>query len=155
MSTQLAAITSGAGYEGVDEYDPLGDDHLDLPKHAPVATIFPAESADPAGNTSTVKIRVEIWLTDNHKVSVESSAPALVALRLLNYPAWQVTVNGKVVTPRKPDDLDQMLIPIEAGKSEIQVRFARTPDQTAGIALSILSLLIAGSLLTQRNPRRA
>jgi len=63
-----------------------------------------------------------MWRTDNHKVFVQSSEPALVALRLLNYPAWQVTVNGKTVAPEKPDDLDQMLVPIEAGKSEIQVR---------------------------------
>jgi len=34
MSTQLAAIKTSTGYEGVDEYDPLGDDHLDLPKRA-------------------------------------------------------------------------------------------------------------------------
>jgi hypothetical protein len=78
-----------------------------------------------------------------------------VALRLLNYPAWQVTVKGKVVTPQKPDDLDQMLVPIEAGKSEIQVRFLHTPDQTAGIAVSILSLLIAGGLLAQGRSRKA
>jgi hypothetical protein len=155
MSTQLAAITSGAGYEGVDEYDPLGDDHLDLPKHAPVAKIFHEETQDVANRQSSVKIHVETWQTDNHGVSVESTAPALVALRLLNYPAWQVTVKGKVVTPQKPDDLDQMLVPIEAGKSEIRVRFAHTPDQTAGIAVSILSLLIAGGLLAQRKPRRA
>jgi len=155
MSTQLAAITSGAGYEGVDEYDPLGDDHLDLPKHAPVAKIFHEETQDAASRQSSVKIHVERWQTDNHGVSVESSAPALVALRLLNYPAWQVTVKGKVVTPQKPGDLDQMLVPIEAGKSEIQVRFLHTPDQTAGIAVSILSLLIAGGLLAQGRSRKA
>lgn len=153
MSTQLAAITNGAGYEGVDEYDPLGDDHLDLPKRAPVAKILPKDSENSAGITSTARIHVEIWQTDNHKVFVESPAPALVAMRLLNYPAWLVTVNGKTVTPQKPDDLDQMLVPIEAGNSTVQVRFVRTPDQTAGIALSILSLLLAGGLLTQRNPR--
>ena len=155
MPTQQAAITGGTGYEGVDEYDPLGDDHLDLPKHAPLAAILPEASKDSRGKPPDAKIQVELWRTDDHKLFVESSAPARVALRLLNYPAWQVTVNGKTVKPEKPDDLDQMLVPIEAGKSEIQVRFVRTNDQSAGIALSILSLLVAAGLLASRKPIKA
>ncbi|HEV2101212.1 MAG TPA: 6-pyruvoyl-tetrahydropterin synthase-related protein [Candidatus Acidoferrum sp.] len=153
MSTQRAAITNGTGYEGVDEYDPLGDDHMDLPKHAPLAAIFPGESADSPIALPSTSIQIEQWDTADHKISVDSSAPARVALRLLNYPAWEVTVNGKRVAPEKPDDLDQMLVPIAAGKSEIQVRFARTADQTAGIALSIFSLLIsAGFLASRKSP---
>ncbi|HWY05809.1 MAG TPA: 6-pyruvoyl-tetrahydropterin synthase-related protein [Candidatus Acidoferrales bacterium] len=151
MPTQLAAITSGTGYEGTDEYDPLGDDHLDLPKHVPLAKIYSDSPGNSGGNPPNAKIQIETWRTDNHKVFVESSAPARVALRLLNYPAWQVTVNGKKVTPENPDNLDQMLVPIEAGKSEIQVRFVRTKDQTAGITLSIFSLLLASGLLAPRN----
>jgi 6-pyruvoyl-tetrahydropterin synthase related domain len=150
MSTQLAAIKTSTGYEGVDEYDPLGDDHLDLPKHAPLAKILPGSSNNSGGKPPSAKLQIEMWRTDNHKVFVESSGPALVALRVLNYPAWQVTVNGKTVAPEKPDDLDQMLVPIEAGKSEIQVRFVRTSDQTGGIALSVLSLLLAAGLLAPR-----
>jgi 6-pyruvoyl-tetrahydropterin synthase related domain len=152
MPTQQAAIAKGAGYEGVDEYDPLGDDHLDLPKNAPLAAILPQSSKDSRSKPPDAKIQVELWRTDNHKLFVESSAPALVALRLLNYPAWQVTVNGKAVATEKPDDLDQMLVPIEAGNSEIQVRFVRTTDQAAGTALSILSLLLAAGLLASRKP---
>jgi len=155
MSTQLAAIKTSTGYEGVDEYDPLGDDHLDLPKHAPVAKILPDSSNNSRGKPPNAKLQIEMWRTDNHKVFVESSGPALVALRLLNYPAWQVTVNGKTVAPEKPDDLDQMLVPIEAGKSEIQVRFVRTNDQMAGIALSVLSLLLAAGLLVPRKSLKA
>src|SRR5882762_8556594 len=98
MPTQQAAIQSGTGYEGVDEYDPLGDDHLDLPKHAPLAEIFKAESDNLAGRPVVATIRIESWETNNHKLFVDSSAQARVALRLLNYPAWQVTVNGKTAT---------------------------------------------------------
>lgn len=155
MPTQRAVITSNTGYEGVDEYDPLGDDHLDLPKQAPLAKILPAESENPPAVSPTGKIQIETWETTNHKVFVESSAPARVALRLLNYPAWQVTVNGNPVTPEKPDDLDQMLVPIWTGKSEIQVRFMRTKDQTAGIALSVFSLLVAAGLLVPRKSQGA
>ena len=152
MPTQQAAIAKGTGYEGVDEYDPLGDDHLDLPKHAPLAAVFPEASKDSRSKPPEAKIQIELWRTDNHRLLVESAAPARVALRLLNYPAWKVTVNGKAVTPEKPDDLDQMLVPIDSGKSEIQVRLVRTGDQLAGIALSILSLLLGAGLLASRKP---
>jgi len=154
MPTQQAAIKSGTGYEGVDEYDPLGDDHLDLPKHASLASILPPETQDSMGITLAGKIQIETWETSTHKVFVESPVPARVALRLLNYPAWQVTVNGKPVAPEKPDDLDQMLVPIAAGKSEILVRFVRTRDQTAGIALSIFTSLLAAGLLVPVKSRR-
>jgi hypothetical protein len=150
MPTQRAAIANGTGYEGVDEYDPLGDDHMDLPKRAPLATISTGDEPDSLAAIPGARIQVEQWDTTNHKISVDSSAPARVALRLLNYPVWQVTVNGKRVTPEKPDELNQMLVPIAAGKSEIQVRFVRTADQTAGIALSIFSLLISAGLLASR-----
>lgn len=150
MATQRAAIVNGTGYEGVDEYDPLGDDHMDLSKHAPLAAIFPGDTTDSSAALPNARIQVEQWDTTNHKISVDSSAPARVALRLLNYPIWRVTVNGKRVAPEKPDNLDQMLVPIATGKSEIQVRFVRTADQTAGIALSILSLLISAGLLASR-----
>ena len=150
MSTQRAAIANGTGYEGVDEYDPLGDDHMDLPKHAPLAAIFPSESADSPAALPITAIQIDQWDTTNHKISVDSSAPARVALRLLNYPTWEVMVNGKRVAPEKPDDLDQMLVPIGAGKSEIQVRFVHTADQTAGIALSVFSLFISAGLIASR-----
>ncbi|HET6930283.1 MAG TPA: 6-pyruvoyl-tetrahydropterin synthase-related protein [Candidatus Acidoferrum sp.] len=155
MATQRAAITNGAGYEGVDEYDPLGDDHMDLPKRAPLAAIFPGEATGSPAAPPSASIQVEQWDTTNHRLSVDSSAPTRVALRLLNYPTWEVTVNGKRVAPEKPDDLDQMLVPIGAGKSEIQVRFVRTADQTAGIALSIFSLLTSAGLLASRKSPNA
>jgi hypothetical protein len=155
MATQRAAITNGTGFEGVDEYDPLGDDHMDLPKHAPLAAIFPGEAPDALAALPSARIQVEQWDPTDHRVSVDSSAPARVALRLLNYPVWQVTVNGKRVAPEKPDDLNEMLVPIVAGKSEIEVRYLRTGDQTAGIALSVFSLLISGGLLVSRKSPNA
>ncbi len=153
MSTQQAAITSGTGYEGVDEYDPLSDDHMDLPKHAPMATILPAEDSD--AKPPSAKVQIETWQPDTKIIFVASSAPARVALRVLNYPAWQVQVNGRLVTPERPDDVNQMLIPVAAGKSEIQVRFARTGDRKAGIALSVFSLLIGIGLLSARSPLKS
>lgn len=153
MATQQAAITSGTGYEGVDEYDPLGDDHLDLPKHAPLAAIIPVTTDEENTQPPQAEIRIELWNPETKNISVESSAPAMVALRLLNYPAWQVTVNGRSVLPQRPDDVNQMLVPIEAGKSEVQVRFSRTPDRTAGIAISALSALLGLGLLRTRRPQ--
>src|SRR6201984_1818575 len=45
-----AAIEDGIGFEGTDEYDPVGDDHADLPRRLPRAHIERHDSAPLAQN---------------------------------------------------------------------------------------------------------
>ncbi|MBZ5703116.1 MAG: hypothetical protein LAN84_14885 [Acidobacteriia bacterium] len=139
-----AAIASGAGYEGTDEYDPLGDDHTDLPQHAPRVRLLPA--GEDAADISGAKARIERWTAEEKLVRVSARTPVHAALRLLNYPAWRVEVNGAVVQPERAEETQQMIVPLAAGESRIAVRFRRTADRTLGGGLSILSALCAIAL---------
>lgn len=75
------------------------------------------------------------------EVTVTTRDPFALGLRLLNYPAWQVKVNGAVATPLHGEDFNQMLVPLQSGESHIRVRLRRTWDRTAGGILSFVSLL--------------
>lgn len=134
------AIARGDGYEGTDEYDPLGDDRTDLPQHASRARlILPngATAVAPAG-----QVHIERWVPEEKLIRVETRARVKLALRLLDYPAWRVEVNGAPVQPGHPDRTKQMIVPLPAGESRISVRFTHTPDRTAGVVMSALSLLL-------------
>jgi hypothetical protein len=63
-------------------------------------------------------------------------------LRLFNYPAWRVEVNGHEVETETQDDTGQMLIPIAAGESRVRIVFIRTWDRTAGGVVSLVSAAI-------------
>ncbi|HEX8871196.1 MAG TPA: 6-pyruvoyl-tetrahydropterin synthase-related protein [Candidatus Acidoferrum sp.] len=140
MPTQAAAISSGSGFDGADEYDPLQDDHLDLPLHAPRVQVL---SADEDGSqVPKARVHIERWSTEAKDLRVGTPQPVRVALRLLNYPAWRVQVNGHLVVPGRAEDVNQMVIPVAAGTSEIQVRFIRTSDRTVGLVLSLLSCVV-------------
>ena len=145
MSAQNAAIISGTGFDGTDEYDPVGDDHMDLPANAPPAKILAAAPDGPPPPPSDIQI--EKWTSEQKIIRIQSSAPARVALRVLNYPAWQVTRNGQPLTPDRLEDINQMVVPIRAGASLIEVKLHRTTDRTAGALLSLLSALTAVVLL--------
>jgi hypothetical protein len=145
MPTQHDAVDSGNGFDGTDEYDPLGDDHLDLPLNAPQAKVLPADRAGSAAPQASLQIRR--WTTEQKEIHVDTSSEARLALRLLNYPAWRVEVNGKTVRPERMDDVNQMVIPVERGSSEIRVRFIRTRDRSLGDAVSAVSGLFAAALL--------
>ena len=93
------------------------------------------------------KVFVDQWTAQEKIVRVQSSQPARLVLRLLNYPAWQVEVNGARIQPQHPEDSGQMLVAIPAGEFRIMVHFARTLDRTLGSILSLLSLFTAASLL--------
>ena len=157
FSTLRGAIASGEGFDGTDEYDPIGDDHYNLPARAPRAQVIGA--AEETGDTSKsadanpAKIAVERWTPEHKIVRVESTRPVAVALRLLNYPAWRVEVNGSRVQPASADDSGQMIVALPAGESRVTARFTRTADRTAGGAISIASLL-AVVFLFWRGSRR-
>jgi hypothetical protein len=144
MPTLQAAITTGAGFDGTDEYDPAGDDHLDLPLNAPIAKILPANSGAQELPNSTIQIQK--WHASDKYLRVQTPTEARLALRLLNYPAWRVELNGKQITPERMDDINQMVIPLDSGTSLIHIYFRRTPDRTAGYFLSLISVLLAAIL---------
>jgi hypothetical protein len=161
FSTLRASIASGEGFDGTDEYDPIGDDHYNLPAKAPRAQVVPLNDdteSEPATTAAHQPIVViERWAPEEKNIRIESMRPARLALRLLNYPAWQVKVNGSGLQPESAEDSGQMIIPIPAGQSRVNVRFTRTRDRTAGMAISIASLSAALFLLwwgsRQRRPQ--
>jgi hypothetical protein len=143
-----AAIAHDQGFEGTDEYDPAGDDHTDLPKKAPRVQVLPVE--EEGGRAPKAEIRIERWTAEEKVIRVVSQVPLRLALRLLDYPAWQVEVNGNRATPEHAEGTAQMILPLPAGEERITITFARTPDRTSGRAISagagitLLALLFLG-----------
>jgi hypothetical protein len=147
-----AEIHSGHGYEGVDEYEPLGADRYSLPNATPDATEPPEVPATPVVTSlhadsvslqppkSNVDVRQ--WSAERKQFTAESSAETALAVRLLSYPAWEVKVDGKDVHTEVAPKNGEMLLPIEAGTHRVDIRFRETPDRELGDAVSIFSAIL-------------
>ncbi|MGC2420241.1 MAG: 6-pyruvoyl-tetrahydropterin synthase-related protein [Candidatus Acidiferrales bacterium] len=149
-------IASGRGYEGVDEYMPLGCDRTELPgnpnddERAEDVSSTPAqriEELDAASGKVVpahgIKLQIDKWSAERKAFAIDAPAPVTLALRLLNYPAWEVRVDGMAIPGESADNTAQLLVPVPAGRHRVEVRFSRTWDRTAGAALS---LICAGGL---------
>ena len=131
-------IVTGAGYEGTDEYTPVGADPAAVDKAARRATVEgPAHAS----------IQIQEWNAERKVIMAQMSAPDALALKLFNYPAWRVQVNGRQVQPGAREATGQMLVPVEAGKNRVQITFIRTWDRTLGVWISVLALLLAIGLV--------
>jgi FlaA1/EpsC-like NDP-sugar epimerase len=116
-------MATGAGYEGTDEYTPVGADPGAIDKDARKVTVEgPAHAA----------IRVLRWDAKSKLLTAQMSAPDQLSLRLFAYPAWKVAVNGQVVTTSTRLGTGQMLVPVQAGTNEVEITFVRTWDRTVG-----------------------
>ena len=156
FSTLRDAIDSGDGFDGTDEYDPIGDDHYNLPQKTARAQLLPVTDDTDAPNSqppASSKVVIDRWNAQEKVLRVQATQPARLALRLLNYPAWQVEVNGARIQPEHPEDSGQMLIPLRAGESRITVCFGRTRDRTLGAFLSIFSSMLCLFLLMRSRSR--
>lgn len=135
------AIADSQGFEGTDEYDPAGDDHTNIPTKSPEVQVMDTDTMQ--GPVKKPVIRVERWSPEEKEVSVNAPQPFFLGLRLLNYPAWRVEVNGSVVKPRGGEDYNQMVVAVPAGESRVRVRLVRTWDRTLGGLSSLVSALAA------------
>jgi hypothetical protein len=125
-------MASGVGYEGVDEYVPVGADPYNVDKNARLVTVAgPAQAA----------IRVSQWTPELKVFSAEMSGADDLALRLFNYPAWSVEVNRQAVITGKGDGTGQLLVPVQAGANVVQITLARSWDRRAGVWISGLAVL--------------
>jgi hypothetical protein len=149
----LEALQNDEGFEGVDEYDPLGDDHSLLPEKSERVMVIPATRE--AGVKSDAEVTVQPWTAERKEIRVTTREPSVLRLRLLDYPAWRVEVNKAVVVPEHTGESAQITVPLSPGLSHVVVRFIRTPDRTIGAAISVASVLIALLLFTRRPAVRA
>lgn len=151
MPTLQAAMKDGAGFEGTDEYDPAGGDHTDLVKKE-LRARFVSSQADAEGHNEA-RVLVKEWAAEHRVVRVVARDRGRVALHLLDYPAWQVTVNGNRTVLQDGNGTEQMIVPVPSGESELRIDFTRTWDRTAGGWISVASLAASIALLYVR--RRA
>jgi hypothetical protein len=131
-------MATGVGYEGTDEYTPVGADAYNVDKGARRVTVDgPARAA----------IYVSQWNPEFKVFTAQMSAPDNLALHLFNYPAWRVEVNGRGVKAGAREDTGQMLVPVDAGPNRVQITFIRTWDRTAGAWISALAAVLTITLL--------
>jgi hypothetical protein len=142
------ALADGTGYEGADEYVPAGADAYELNKSLP-------RISDDAGAPVTSEMLA--WAQTEKHFTVNTTAPQNLTVRLFNYPAWQVVVNGKPTETRTTDVTGLIVIPVAAGDNDVRVHFRRTIDRAAGNVVSLLSLavLVVAWIKTQPKTRLA
>ncbi|MGA7918704.1 MAG: 6-pyruvoyl-tetrahydropterin synthase-related protein [Candidatus Acidiferrales bacterium] len=154
------AIQTGLGYEGTDEYQPLGSDRYQLPGSdrtgevmanslAPPIQRVDADSGDivPVGE---LPVQIQRWTANRKSFSVQAGAPVTLAVRLLNYPGWRVSVDHELGQVTAAAETAQMLITIPAGARQVRVGFGSTPDRIAGTAISILFAMVLLFMLLGR-----
>ena len=157
----MAAIRSGHGYEGTNEYAPVGSDPYSLPgaisnpdspndfddtPPTPQIQKFDAE-ADEIVPVSGMQIHIDKWLSDAKVLNVEATDEETLALRLLNYPAWEIRTDGAESKAISAPETGQILIRIPAGNHRVEVLLRRTWDRSAGDVISGFSALLLGAFL--------
>jgi hypothetical protein len=136
----VSSQQNGTGYEGVDEYVPYGADPYEIKQDAPQV----AFDDGPVGG-QLQQVRIQSWSAESNLFTAKVRQPGRLVLRLFNYPAWRVEVNGQVVATATREVTGQMLIPVQAGENRVQIRFMRTSDRTAGAVTSVAAVFFLGS----------
>ena len=123
-------MDSGTGYEGTDEYTPVGADPGAADKQArDVVVEGPARAA----------IHVLRWDAVTKEFVAHLSAPDRLDLKLFPYPAWRIKVNGHPVEPVLRQGTGQMVVPVQAGSNQVEIKFVRTADRIVGGWISVVT----------------
>jgi hypothetical protein len=131
---RLALFQSGAGADPTDEYTPTGADNDALKQNDPPYWLADSAEAAPPAAAQPGPAPMHFSIAAPH---VED-----LILNLRDYPAWRITLDGAVdpVRERRKDGL--IAIPIAAGTSTIDIRYAHTHDETTGDAITLLAFAV-------------
>ncbi len=169
VAAQLAGFRLGQGTQGTDEYTPVPADNSSVQQHLPLVRILGSAQDDTAdssqgdnpewraGGAGSIAARADTkrWNAEHWLVSVVTPESGYAVLRLMDYPSWRVTVDGKPALGRPMRDDGLMAVPVMAGSHAIEVQWTATRDVIAGRAISALALLaLALVAMMERRGRR-
>jgi hypothetical protein len=172
VAGMLDVYRSGAGFAGVDEYEPPGADDSMLAMGLPQACFntnpltvlgLGGDDTNPTWNPSQGTCEGTFSAAPNPgkppaghlRIAAVTGRAGFLILRLRSYPAWRVMVNGQPVTslPRREDGL--MVVPVPQGPVDLTVDWSTTCDVIAGRWFSAIALALLTSLclLERRRPQ--
>ena len=148
VSTVAQKFASESGYFSTTNFTPLGANRFTLEEHAPLL-----QRADEKGELLPLQdasAQVTQWSAERKQFSVQARSETTLAIKLLNYPAWEVLVDGRPADVELFKKNGQMLITVPPGTHAVDLRFRRTRDRAIGGAISaasvILLLIVSGVL---------
>jgi hypothetical protein len=129
---------TGYGYMGTDEYTPLGGDNYEIKPDFPEYRVLSEDGRIASG------VHVAHWQATTYlkQITVDAKQPVQLVLRLMNYPAWRVEVNGKRVAAQSDDPTGRMVIALPSGRSDVDVRYVRTADRWVGDGISFAAAIL-------------
>lgn len=154
VAAQVATFHDG-GFTGTDEYTPRGAETDEIQPGLPPVRVLRSADADegplnpdldtwaptPADEIPAT-VRVETWSGEQRAVVVTTTAAGYTVLRLMDYPAWRVTINGIRVPVELHRSDGLMTFPVAPGVTRIDVRWESTRDEWAGRWLSLVALAV-------------
>jgi hypothetical protein len=135
--------TSPDGYRGAKEYLPADVHVSPKPYLLPEFPLAQVKCEIPCAQHT---MKVVQWSEEEKLLSVKTAVPAAVTLKLYDYPAWRVEIDGKPATADTTYG-GSLKIDVPPGAHELRVWFSRTPDRTAGIVISCFSAMILLALI--------
>jgi hypothetical protein len=172
VAPMVNTYSSGQGFIGTYEYEPVGADISLIAAGLPQACLVsdpaialgrPAEDPDapPAWDAAQGSCEATYAAAQNtgpEHLRIEAATPraGFLILRLRSYPAWLVKVNGRAASslPRRDDGL--IAVPVPQGSVDLTVDWTATTDVILSRWLSGLSVLaLIGLCLLERRLARA
>jgi len=166
MRDLLDFYHGGGGVEGTDEYEPAGSDHWTIASGLPdacfsrgsdtVLGVVAADGATPAWRpeqgSCEATANAQVRRPEQMRIATRTAHTGFLILRLLSYPAWRITVNGKPAQQADPRDDGLIAVPVPQGAVVLAVDWTTTPDVVAGRCVSVLAffLLIGIGLLERK-----
>lgn len=118
-------VHDGYGYQGTDEYAPTGSNPYALPgaisedADPDKPPTPPIEKLDLTGDQiialTNEQIHIERWTVERKVFTSTAGSPVTLALRLLNFPSWEIRVDGFATSVESRAETAQMLLPLPSG----------------------------------------
>jgi hypothetical protein len=148
-ANQIAAFHSGDGVDPTDEYTPRVADNDALAEYT-YSWWLTNDPQSVSLRPDTLPGSIDFNLAP--AFHIPATHPDFLVLRLRDYPAWQIRVNGNAAQPLPRTD-GLLAIALPPGEADIIVHYRTMPDEILGFLISFIALIIF--LLRRRSHHRA